>query len=152
MNIETIYQIYAAKKKQDPNAKVRNRGDVVFPADTKTVTDNKDHFPINSESQARNALSRVAQYSAAPSWYTGSLESLKTAVQSAVHRKYPGIKVTKSKSAKYDDAAFFLVALADGDTGGVDDFEEDPGENTYNGPQKRNTGQPDKRKKKKKVK
>lgn len=156
MNIETIYQIYAAKKKQDPNAKVRNRGDVVFPAGTKTVTDNKDHFPINSESQARNALSRVAQYSAAPSWYTGSLESLKTAVQSAVHRKYPGIKVTKSKSTRYDDAAFVLVALADGDgdgdMGGGDDDEDEEMENTYNGPQKRNTGQPDKRKKKKKVK
>lgn len=152
MNLETIYQIYAAKKKHDPNAKVRNRGDVVFPADAKTVTDDKDHFPINSESQARNALSRVAQYSSVPSWYTGTLESLKIAVQSAVHRKYPGIKVTKSKSSTYSDAAFIFVALAEGDTGGVEEEDQSGGENTYNGPQKRNTGQPDKRKKKKKVK
>jgi hypothetical protein len=139
----------AAEKKHDPNAKVRNRGDVVFPAGSKSVKDDKDHFPINSESQARNALSRVGQYSAAPSWYSGSLESLKKAVQNAVHRKYPGIKVTKGNTT-YSNEAFMMVAQADdGDTGGYPVVQQDAGENTYNGPQKRNTGQPDKKKKKK---
>jgi hypothetical protein len=84
-----------AAAKVDPNAQVRNRGDVVFPANSKKVKDNKDHFPINNADQARNALSRVAQYSSVPSWYSGSLSELQSAVRSAVSRKYKGIKVTK---------------------------------------------------------
>ena len=79
----------------DPEAKVRNRGDAVFPANSKKVKDNKDHFPINDADQARNALSRVAQYSSVPSWYSGSLSELQSAVRSAVSRKFPNIKVTK---------------------------------------------------------
>ena len=62
------------KKKLDPKAKVRNRGTVCVPASS--AKDKKDHFPINSESQARNALARVHQYSAAPPWYNGSLKEL----------------------------------------------------------------------------
>lgn len=84
----------AKKPKLDPNAKVRNRGDVVFPSTHAKVTDNKDHFPINDADQARNALSRVAQYSAAPSWWSGSLKQLQAAVRSAVKRKFKDIKVT----------------------------------------------------------
>jgi hypothetical protein len=81
--------------KLDPNAGIRNRGDVVFPANSKKVKDKKDHFPINNPDQARNALSRVAQYSSVPSWYAGSLSELQAAVRGAVSRKYKGIKVTK---------------------------------------------------------
>ncbi len=80
-------------KKEDPNAKVRNRGDVVFPAESKSVKDDKDHFPINSLAQARNALARVHQYDASPSWYTGKLETLVSKVVSAVHKKYPSINI-----------------------------------------------------------
>lgn len=84
-----------AAKKLDPNAEVRNRGNVVFPANSPKVSDNKDHFPINNPDQARNALSRVAQYSSVPSWYKGSLKELQSAVRSAVSRKYSNIKVSK---------------------------------------------------------
>jgi hypothetical protein len=85
----------AAKQK----IKARNRGTCVFPAEHPKVKDNKDHFPINSESQARNALARANQYSSAPEWYNGSLENLVNAVARKVHGKYPGIKVTeKSKN------------------------------------------------------
>ena len=83
----------AAKRKLDPNAGVRNRGDVVFPANSSKVKDKKDHFPINNPDQARNALSRVAQYSSVPSWYSGSLSELQSKVRSAVKRKYPNINV-----------------------------------------------------------
>lgn len=87
-----------AKKKLDPKAKTRNRGTVVFPAESSKVKDSKDHFPINNEAQARNALARASQYSKAPPWYKGSLQSLVSAVQRKVHSKYKGIKVTeKSK-------------------------------------------------------
>jgi len=132
--------LQAAKK--DPDAKVRNRGTVVFPAGSKKVTDDKDHFPINDENQARNALSRVAQYSSVPSWYSGSLKQLQSAVRNAVHRKYPGIKVSKGG---FSDQAFLLIAQFEGNGVGGGDTDE---HNQYNGPDKPRT-RPIKKKKKK---
>lgn len=81
----------AAKKKEklDPNAGVRNRGDVCVPASK--AKDKKDHFPINSLTQARNALSQVAKYTKVPPWYNGSLKSLVEIVKRKVHKKYPSI-------------------------------------------------------------
>ena len=69
------------EKKKDPEAEVRNRGDVVFPAGSKNVKDDKDHFPINDENQARNALARAGQYNEVPEWYEGSLDKLKRKIQ-----------------------------------------------------------------------
>ena len=85
-------------EKKDPKAHVRNRGDVIFPAGSKKVKDDKDHFPINNIAQARNALARANQYSSAPSWYDGSLEELVKHVANSVKRKYKDIKVTKAAS------------------------------------------------------
>ena len=99
------------KKKLDPRASVRNRGDVCVPAES--AKDKKDHFPINNEGQARNALARVQQYTSVPPWYKGSLEGLKALVSRKVHSKYPSIgkadKKKKSSSVdilleKYGDA------------------------------------------------
>jgi hypothetical protein len=90
------------KKKLDPKAKVRNRGTVCVPA--ASAKDKQDHFPINSESQARNALARVHQYSSVPSWYNGSLKGLQDAVSRKVHSKYPGIgKSDKKKSSSVSE-------------------------------------------------
>jgi len=83
-------------KEHNSKAAVRNRGDVVFPSDSNAVKDDKDHFPINSIAQARNALARANQYSSVPSWYSGSLDTLVKKVASAVHKKYPSIEVTKA--------------------------------------------------------
>lgn len=83
------------KKTRDPKAKIRNRGNVVFPAGSKKVKDNKDHFPINSKAQARNALARSNQYSGSPPWYSGSVSELIKSVKSAVKGKYPSIKQSK---------------------------------------------------------
>ena len=82
--------------KKDPKAKVRNRGKVVFPAESSSVKDKKDHFPINDADQARNALARANQFSSAPEWYKGSLQSLVSAVARAVHKHYPSIDVSKA--------------------------------------------------------
>lgn len=96
---ETFLTLAAAKKKKlDPKAKVRNRGTVCVPAER--AKDKKDHFPINSEGQARNALARVHQYSKVPSWYKGSLEGLQKLVSSKVHSKYPSIGKSEKKSKK----------------------------------------------------
>lgn len=90
------------KKKLDPKAKVRNRGTVCVPAES--AKDKKDHFPINDEDQARNALARVHQYSSKPEWYSGSLKGLQALVSRKVHSKYPGIgKSEKKKKSSLED-------------------------------------------------
>lgn len=108
-NVATRALVVTAKKKEkkklDPKAKVRNRGTVCVSAEQ--AKDKKDHFPINDEAQARNALARVQQLSSAP-WYKGSLEGLKALVSRKVKAKYPGINVggkdSKKKSSEYYDA------------------------------------------------
>lgn len=85
---------------KDSNAKVRNRGDVIFPAGSKNVKDDKDHFPINNENQARNALARVAQYKSVPKWYDGPLSEVQDKVKSAVKSKYPDIEVSNATLEK----------------------------------------------------
>lgn len=96
-------------EKLDPKAKVRNRGNVCVPAES--AKDKKDHFPINNEAQARNALARVNQFSKVPDWYSGSLQGLVSLVARKVKAKYPSIEVSKEakkpgaakkKSAYYD--------------------------------------------------
>lgn len=114
------------ERKLDPKAKVRNRGTVCVPASS--AKDKKDHFPINSENQARNALSRVHQYSKAPEWYSGSLKGLQDLVSRKVHSKYPSIGKEKKKSAfevvqsfiaKYSQDSKLDQAVADYDTGAL---------------------------------
>ena len=96
------------EKKLDPKAKVRNRGTVVFPAESSNVLDHEDHFPINSEDQARNAWARAHQYSKAPKWYKGSLKSLQDAVRRAVHKKYKGIEFEKKKKSSLKDVSHLV--------------------------------------------
>jgi len=88
----------AAKKKRklDPKAKVRNRGTVVFPAESSKVLDNKDYFPINNVRQARNALAQANKYDKSPKWYKGSLKSLVLAVARAVKKKYKKIEISEA--------------------------------------------------------
>lgn len=101
------------KKKLDPKAKVRNRGTVCVPAEQ--AKDKKDHFPINDENQARNALARVQQLTSAP-WYKGSLEGLKALVARKVKAKYPKINVggkdSKKKASEYYDNLLSRFAQA----------------------------------------
>lgn len=70
----------------------------VFPADSTAVKDDKDHFPIHDKSHARNALARANQYSKSPSWYTGSLDSLKKRVAEKVKSKFPSIEVSEEST------------------------------------------------------
>jgi len=92
---ESAKEVDLNEEKKNPDAKVRNRGNVVFPAGSKKVKDDKDHFPINNKAQARNALARANQYKKSPSWYAGSLDELVKRVASAVKGKYKGIQVSE---------------------------------------------------------
>jgi hypothetical protein len=111
-NVATRALVVTAKKKEkkklDPKAKVRNRGTVCVPAES--AKDKKDHFPINDEDQARNALARVHQYSSVPPWYSGSLKGLQDAVSRKVHSKYPSIGKADKKSKKSFDVSDSLLA------------------------------------------
>jgi len=89
---EIVDEIVTAKR-----PKKETRGTCVFQSDSSMVTDGKDHFPINSLAQARNALARVMQYDAAPSWYKGSLKGLQSAVRRGVYKAYPGLKQRKKE-------------------------------------------------------
>ncbi len=86
------------KKKKDPKAEVRNRGDAIFPAGSKLVNDDEDHFPINSKNQAENALGQASKYKKKPSWFNGSLKKLVMTVQRKVHAKYPSIEITDASA------------------------------------------------------
>jgi len=121
-------------EEKDPDAKVRNRGECVFQSTHENVRDDKDHFPINSEDQARNALARVAQYESAPAWYKGTLESLREAVKSAVKEAYPSIEVAEKKIEEFEevteevtesiDPAFSLASELLGLNESVDTIDE----------------------------
>ena len=77
--------------KEDPKAKARNRGDVIFPCESIKVKDNKDHFPINTEAQAKTALKRVKEYKSVPKWFDGDLKALVEKVTTATQKKYTNI-------------------------------------------------------------
>lgn len=83
------------EKMHNPKAATRNRGDVVFPAESPKVKDDKDHFPINTAGQARNAIARGNQFSSAPDWYKGSAQDLVNAIIRAVKKKYPDMEISK---------------------------------------------------------
>lgn len=88
-------ELITEKKEKSAKAKVRNRPNPVFDAKSKSVKDDKDHFPLGNAAQARNALARANQFSSVPKWYRGTLKGLKTAVARAVKKDYPSIEVSK---------------------------------------------------------
>lgn len=85
---------------KDPKAKVRNRGECVFPAEHPKVKDDKDHFLLNDQGQARAALSYAGHYGSAPPWFKGTLEELKAGIRRKVKAKFPSIDVSEPKKKK----------------------------------------------------
>ena len=91
-----INEINSIVERKDPKAADRNRGDVVFPAESSKVLDDEDHFPINSEKQAIAAVGYANHYKLGnpPSWFKGSVTELLDAVIAAVDKKYPEIELS----------------------------------------------------------
>ena len=89
-----VLETLAEKKKLDPKAKVRNKPDPIFPSDSPLVKDDADHFPLGTENQARNALSRANQMKEAPEWFKGDLKKFLAIVVKKVHSEYPDIKIS----------------------------------------------------------
>jgi len=94
MKAQDVLQLAESFEKVAKKVKGRNRPSPVFQSSHPKVKDNKDHFPLGDENQARNALARASQYDSAPEWWSGSLQELVSAVQRAVKGKYPSIKIS----------------------------------------------------------
>lgn len=91
-------------KAKDDKVKARNRPRPIFDSKHSSVTDNKDHFPIDTIGRARNALARAKQYGGEgkPDWYSGSASSFQNAIERAVHGAYPSIGKDKKAEEKVD--------------------------------------------------
>jgi hypothetical protein len=89
-DITLLADIVAGKKKK------KDTHDYTFKPNSKKVKDKKGHFPVDSESQARDALGRANQYKKSPPWYDGSLQELVDAVVRKVHGKYPDIEISEA--------------------------------------------------------
>lgn len=94
--IDSIIEKVAAQKKSTKKTKSRSKPEPIFESSDSRITDNKDHFPINTIGRARNALARVNQFEEAPPWWKGSLKSLVKAVTKAVHKKYKDIEISEA--------------------------------------------------------
>jgi hypothetical protein len=70
----------------------KNRNNSIFTANHNKVLDDSDHFPINTVSEAKKAISRSKKYTEVPKWYDGSLSDLINTVVSAVNSKFPDLK------------------------------------------------------------
>lgn len=102
--VDELITAMAAKKgvnpfaKKDKSGKDKGKAKAVFPADHPKVKDKKEHFPLGSVSQARNALARANQFKEVPPWFKGTLKELVSAVAKAVKKEFPSIDVSeKSK-------------------------------------------------------
>ena len=53
------------------------------------VTDDKDHYPINSTTQAKNLAQKINDLTEKPSWWKGTLNQLKNTVMKCIKQTYP---------------------------------------------------------------
>lgn len=74
-----------------------DKGEFIFGAKHSKVTDEQDHFPIDTQGRARNALVRAAQLaksSGRPRWFTGTPKQFLDEVRRVVKKRWPAIEVT----------------------------------------------------------
>jgi len=77
-------------------SEAKDRGTVIIDVGHPKNKSNKQHFPANNANQARNALSRVNEYSSKPEWWSGTLQELVNAVVRGVKKHYPSIEVSEA--------------------------------------------------------
>lgn len=78
-----------------------DRGDCIFPKTHSAVMDDRDHYPINTEEQAKSALDRAAQQVKPPAWFSGEIEDLRKIIVCAVKEKFPDISMKMETWKKY---------------------------------------------------
>lgn len=74
------------------------------------ILDNKDHFPVITETQAQSSMARVLQLTEAPAWYKGTLAELRQDVYKGIVELHPDIQLNVRVPVEQ------AVGLSDGQT------------------------------------
>lgn len=64
----------------------------IYDANNADVLDNKPHFNIGTDKQAKDVRARVKRMKDAPKWYKGTIRGLRREVLKAINKKYPLLK------------------------------------------------------------
>jgi len=75
------------------------------------LLDQKDHFPVITETQARASMSRAMQLSDTPTWYRGTLDELRYEVYQGIAAAHPELELKVPVPVEQ------VVALSDGEDG-----------------------------------
>ncbi len=81
---------------------------------SKEVVDGKDHFPIETEGQARDAVLRATALQVCPVWFDGPLDRLRNTVCINAGLRYPTLSVRKQISVAAISKAFAESITKDG--------------------------------------
>lgn len=79
-------------------------------AKSERLLDNKEHFPVVTEIQARSSMARVLQLSETPVWYKGTINDLRQEVYAGIMAVHPNIVLNVRVPVEQ------TVALSDGET------------------------------------
>lgn len=86
--IESLDVVEEFKKEEKKDIKLK----VVFEATDDRIKDNKEHFPLVNEEQAKTSLLKSLQYKRSPRWFNGTLKELKKVVAETVKKEFPSIE------------------------------------------------------------
>jgi hypothetical protein len=75
------------------------------------LLDQRDHFPVITETQARASMSRAMQLSETPTWYRGTLDELRYEVYQGIAAAHPKLEIKVPVPVEQ------VVALSDGEDG-----------------------------------
>ena len=97
--IEELFgQIDEVDVVQEENDEVISISNTIFESNDDRVKDNKSHFPLVNEDQARKAILISNRYQRSPRWFKGTVKELRTAVVNAVKKEFPLIELTEKVS------------------------------------------------------
>jgi hypothetical protein len=74
------------------------------------ILDQREHFPVTTEIQARSSMVRAMRMSAVPNWYNGTLDNLREEVWVGVLTKHPSL----AQGLKVPVTVEHALALSDG--------------------------------------
>jgi len=75
------------------------------------LLDQRDHFPVITETQARASMNRVMQLGEVPAWYRGTLDELRYEVYQGIADAHPNLEIKVPVPVEQ------VVALSDGEEG-----------------------------------
>lgn len=123
MFVEKLLADAKKSRPHDPDAAVRNRPNPVFPSNSPNVTDDRDHFPIGSEKQARSALAygvklynQWVKNKKPPKWLKGlTPKEFLRKIVNKVKKLYPKIEIGSDvlQNLSEDEVVEFFSGIDD---------------------------------------